>query len=133
MSNFTWVHEHLQGTAKLSPILSPLTKELGIMLPSHRREGAGEHVAKAKSSPQRHYMGSIMCAQHERTSETGHHSATRERARDALLHSDITYITSKSRRSPGEHNQETTPQMCQRWENKQRCYSCAWLGPAQPK
>lgn len=96
MSNFTWVHEHLQGTAKLSPTLSPLTKELGIMLPSHRREGAGEHVAKAKSSPKRHYMGSIMCEQHERTSETGHHSATREREREMHFYT-LTSPTSPQR------------------------------------
>lgn len=87
------------------------------------QEGARKHDAK-QSLPAKGAIGAvIMHEQHERTSETQHHPATRWR--EAALHSNLTCIISQGRRSSGEWNQEATPQCAKDGKvNRQTLFLC---------
>ena len=82
--------DNTQGTMQTFTSLIPFTKELGIMLPSHKhysREGARKHDAKAKPYPSS--KGTIMCEQHKRTPETCRERDTerkRQGERDRKIH-----------------------------------------------
>lgn len=124
--------DNTQGTMQTFTSLIPFTKELGIMLPSHKhysREGARKHDAKAKPYPSS--KGTIMCEQHKRTPETCRERDTerkRQGERDRKIHTSalwhhLHHLIGKEQlwRMESRDNSSSVP----RRENKQRWYSCA--------
>lgn len=84
--------DHLRGMVKLSPILSPLIKELKIMLPSPRyySHKGQESMMPRQSLSAKGTIKAVFCVNNKKQHLKP--NIILQGKRDAPLHSDIIYI-----------------------------------------